>query len=177
MEAWQNRKAHYVHAGRPGDQSREDMMARRILRGLGGSEKLLCRMENIVFGCAYNDEPLWPRTAKLFKTVVQYAWVPARSWSFDASAANGQREVIARFDDLDIVEAENAGTVPVVFAMSTKEGSVYAPWCGDTLPHTVSTAALPFTVLRDLGNGYVLVMQDIVTFVRQFGPYEMFKDD
>lgn len=178
MENWELRRARYADAGRLGDQAFEDMLGRRILRGLGCTEKQIHKLERFVLGSVNAELPLWTRASGLFLELLkrrpEWAYLPL-GWHLETlhTGRNADKEVL---ELLDMFESERD---PVFFAMPKSggeaAGAAYSLWdAGLALRHLKP----PYRVVAlDVPPGKCLVAQDASHFVAQFGPYEHMQAD
>ena len=68
---WQEAQRRYKKRETLADQSTEDKVARRVLRGLGLTAKQLPVLERRLLGSADFDEALWPRTLAVWKQLAR----------------------------------------------------------------------------------------------------------
>ena len=174
MEHWEARQDYYKSRGRQDDQAFEDMLGRRILKGLGCSEKQVYLLERLVFGADNGESPLWIRASKLFSELLgrrrNWGHLPL-GWHLETLRTNKDK-------DKDAVERlqQFAGNTPelVLFTIpkngTDRTGTVYAAWPKDT---PLSLLAPPYRVVAVLeGTHQRVVAQEAAHFVAQFGPYE-----
>jgi hypothetical protein len=64
---WQEARQRYRSGQTLTDQSVEDLVARRVLRGLGIPVKAVGHIEKAIFYTAYFDDALWVRTLRILR--------------------------------------------------------------------------------------------------------------
>jgi hypothetical protein len=174
MEAWEVQRQLYRAQDRVGDQSHEDMIARRVLRGMGAvnAQRDVAQMEYKVFGIVDATQPLWVRTHKLFTTLLarmpQHAGL-ARSWSVQAMQVKNHADAV---DRMTVADKYAQGDEPLVFARLgvTKVIIAYLTWPADEL----KDLSPPFEVVSaELVSELRLVAQDATRFVQSLGPYPL----
>jgi hypothetical protein len=155
---WKEAQRRYKKGETLADQSIEDRVARRVLRGLGLPVKELPRIERMWFGDADFDEALWPRTLAVWKRVHQ---VYHRFTSVEVVKLDHRRGYKDIMDRLDEVQADDS-VRPVFMTMETTSGVAYI-----AIPETELFMSLtpPYKALDEI-NGMHLIMQDIEHYVR-----------
>jgi hypothetical protein len=174
MEAWEVQKQLYREQGRTEDQAHEDLIARRVLRGMGArnAQRDICVMEQRVLGEVNREQPLWPRTKLLFTTLLQRIPLRAqlvRSWDIQAMQVKNHTDAVER---MTICERYATGDVPLLFTRvgNSKISRVYVIWSEGFL----NSLTPPFEVVRaDLACDLRLVVQETTEFVRSLGPYPL----
>ena len=174
MPDWQDRREFYLRQGRQCDQAHEDMLAGRILQGLGARRSrdplTLSRVEQVVLGVSRGGLPAWPRAQEIFiRLMAQSPMMPkwSRLWVPQAALIKDRDEAVSLISaaEWDIQTAR-----PLLFARKkiTDTCNVYTFWTLDELHLIKPTySVLPFAGYPDR----LLVQQDAVQFVEQFGPY------
>ena len=168
-ESWEIVRDQYARAGRLSQKPMEDMLARRILRGLGGTESRVYSMERIIFGVTYEEDSLWTRATRMFMELMTRSridWL-AEHWVLDAVKVSGDNDAVTR-----ICEYGDLQGLLVLFTIpkgGRKLTLAYAPWPDNT---ELSTLTPPYKVLAcEQLHGYKIVVQDAMHFVQQFGPF------
>lgn len=184
---WKEAQERY-HQGRTlTDQSVEDLVARRVLRGLGLTDKGLPRVERAIFGNVDYDEALWPRTLKMLKYALQtehWGWYAA-SREFECYEAKGgdHKDILERLADLPAGEVIRP--VFMTRLKGTTTSMTYSVWCKDSL-HVLATpfsAISEMQVPEDTQTGVsklrrvVVVVQETAHFVKQFLEESLFTDE
>ena len=164
---WKESQRRYKKRETLADQSTEDKVARRVLRGLGLSAKQLPILERRLFGKADFDEALWPRTLAVWK---QLARVYHRCRAVEVvklDARRGYNEILERLEEVD---AED-GVKPVflTIANTVKQGWAYIPMAED---YPMRSFTPPYKVLETI-NKMQLVIQGIEEYVASQGPYNL----
>lgn len=180
MADWEARRAHYKEIMRRDDQSHEDMIARRIVRGLGyaNAEKVMYALERSVLGTTHGTSPMWVRATAVFEAAVatnarnkSNALAKLRNWKMEARQIKDNAEAAERFEDWWMYDRLKPGVtyLPLMFVQikGTAECRVYSLW----LPEYLALLTPPYTVLEFKAATYRLVVQDVTVFVSQFGPY------
>lgn len=174
MEQWEVRRDYYASRGRKDDQAFEDMLGRRVLKGLGCTEKQVYKLERLVFGADDGERPLWIRASKLFSELLsrRQAWGHlARGWHLETlqTRKDKDKEAVERLQQF-----AGATPEPVLFTMpkgdGERTGTVYCIWPADTKLDALMPPYRVVAILEDLPS--VVVAQEAAHFVAQFGPYE-----
>jgi len=174
MTDWQRQRDKYKELGRLTDKKYEDLIGRRIIRGLGFSsaEKAIYSIESQLLGATYGEDPLYERAVRVFQHILN----KRGELAFAPEGWNWQPEARLIKDATEIVERINSAAytgLPLIFTRF-KEGRtsrVYMCWPIDDI-HVLPP---PFNVLatEPIGCGeFWLVEQDTTHFVASFGPYE-----
>lgn len=168
MESWEVRKQVYKDAGRPQDQSFEDMLGRRVLKGLRISEKKLYNAEMELFGYGYHEDPLWIRASRIFTDLMERKSDTVdilSGWEIDTAQVSNDNQALER------LVASGGNTLGVLFTMpktnpGRDDGSVYAMWYKDK---PIGEIEAPYRVLKhnDLPE-FRITVQPVVKFIRQF---------
>ena len=79
---WQEARQRYRDGSTLNDQKTEDLVARRVLKGLGLVERQVGLIEYRLFGGATQDTALWPRTYAILRAMAAAAGSP-RTFGFD----------------------------------------------------------------------------------------------
>ena len=177
---WKEARSRYTNLTSLSEQKVEDLVARRVLRGLGLTEKQIWDAERAVFGLVKEDIALWPRTLELLKAV----WKAQAIWGGELNIG----VLSVRTDHKDVLDRINEtvamGVIPPIF-MTRIKGS------GSSLTYSYIRIGFgteehelqpPYTVLTEVmipGTGEDsiqqrcrVVVQETEHFVKQFGPYE-----
>jgi hypothetical protein len=174
MPDWQDRRDFYLQQGRKDDQAHEDMLAGRILQGLGVRRSrdplTLSRVEQAVLGVSRGSLPAWPRAQEIFiRLMAQNPMMPrwARLWVPQAALVKDRDEAI---ELLSVTEWDIQTARPLLFTRkrATDTCNVYTFWTQDELMRIKPAyMVLPFKGYPDR----LLIQQEAVQFVEQFGPY------
>ena len=162
---WQEAQRRYKKRETLADQSTEDRVARRVLRGLGLTAKQLPTVERNLFGDADFDTALWPRTLAVWKRV---APVYHRVRTVEVVKLDARRKHEEILERLEEVEADD-GVKPVflTIANTVKVGWAYIP-VREYDP--LNNCKPPYKVIAEL-NGMYLILQDIEQYVAGNGPF------
>jgi len=174
MEHWEARADFYKSRGRKEDQAYEDMLGRRILKGLGCSEKQIYQLERYVFAQDSGEDPLWHRSSRLFLALLarrpQWSHL-AQQWYLEARKVGKNKDKEA----VELLEQFGAGSKqPVVFtvpkANADRVCTAFALWPMETPMETLNP---PYRVVTHIAElNMAVVAQEASHFVAQFGPYE-----
>jgi len=182
MANWEDQRQVYKDLGRLAEKTDDDLLGRRIIRGLGhtNGEKIIYKLEHMIIGTEYGSEPLYKRALRIFTTLVgrNTDWCHLVKHSLLAGATppwepftltiKGPSEAVERFS-----QAEDYDRRPLMFSrlQDTKDALVFTIWQPDEL----RLLRPPFNVLACpvLEAKWRLVYQDVVHFVQQFGPYHL----
>jgi len=176
---WQEIKAKYEAGHSPTAQAVEDMVARRVLNGLGLVERELPSTEIEVFGEITRDAPLWDRVLALLKVGLQRQRI--RGLRFETLGVTGKHlDILERFRGAYDEDSETWWRT-VYLARVGKTKRTLAYFLADTNQEThptisIGTLAPPFTALAAMAQYYV-VTQDIETLLKSFGPYNWKAND
>ena len=150
------------------DQTVEDLVARRVLRGLGLVQKHLPAVEKIIFGEADYDEAIWPRTLKLMKHafhVEGHAYYIERH-VFECYEASGKHnDILERLNMVPPGELE----LPVFMTRikNTQTSVTYSTW-----KPAVLDLVTPFSAIAEIGknteNHVYVIVQETEHYVKQF---------
>ena len=159
------------------DQSVEDLVARRVLRGLGLVQKDLPRVERAIFGEADFDAAIWPRTLKLMRYALRmegygrYAEDPV----FECYEATGgdHKDILERLSEVPIDEILKPVFMTRIKGSTTS--MTYSLW-DKTVTGMGQTLIPPFTVLTEIPQTTAwLVVQETESFIRQFMLKDLFR--
>ena len=179
---WLEAQERYHQGRTPTDQAVEDLVARRVLRGLGFVQKNLPRMERAIFGDADFDEAVWPRTLKLLKYAL----------TTEGHARYAEEHVIECYeakgsDHKDILErlsevSPHKITEPVFMTRikDTMTSMTYSIWDREAFPDFIQP---PFSAIVEIPGmtesgtttcNFVIV-QETEHFVKQFMRNDLFR--
>ena len=165
---WQEIKSKYTNGETGAAQKTEDLVARRVLRGLGLTEPKLTVTEryNLGDGVHY-DETLWQRTHRLLRFALQ--GTVYRHLVFETLEAKTGREIPERYND-----GAPGNTVYLTRCGKTTNSRAY--FLGDTANpeyNGISIAALipPYMVQASIGP-FILIGQEIEPFIKSLVSYE-----
>lgn len=174
MEHWEARAEFYASRGRKEDQAFEDMLGRRILKGLGCSEKQIYQLERFVFAQDSGEDPLWHRASKLFLALLarqpQWSYL-AQQWYLEAMKVGKNKDKEA----VELLEQFGGGMKkPVVFtvpkANADRVCTAFSLW---PLDSELVLLNPPYRVVTHIAElELAVVAQEAAHFVTQFGPYE-----
>jgi len=169
---WKEAKERYEFGHSVAGQSAEDVVARRVLRGLGLRGRHLAELEHRIWGNDEGrfDQTLWQRVHGILRV---YRTRCARmdhqiGGKIEVYEDKNHRQTLERFWP----HCEGTGPMPVLFIRRKGGGTAlaytaYRPDDWAKIPELTP----PYTALEKIG-GVVLVVQDLEHFVRQFGPYD-----
>ena len=175
--SWKEVRATYLE--RDGDfdgKNVEDLIARRVLEGMGFKSTHIGRLERALCGESLPDETLWQRTERVFTRALQThtgqtrAWI--NSWKILAQETDPQHKaVLERMDMLKEVE-RLPEQLPLVFAR-IKDSTValaFVYWDSREL----ADLKPPYKVVdsvRICGYDGRLIVQELPAFVRGLADY------
>ena len=166
---WMERQKPYKDGSKITAQSAEDMAARRVLKGLGlpNANKALYAAERQLLGEEKADAPLWDRAEPLLTYCLSRSGHRdlVDRWIMQTLEIKRDKELIERIELVD----EYKDQVPLFFVRrkDKKDAYAYSLWT----PEEIGTQLTPPYKVVTTCVGRLLAMQDIVHFVRQFGPY------
>lgn len=174
MSDWIKRREFYAQQSRLDDQLYEDMLARRVIKGLGfnNASKGIYKAEQVVLGQTRGDLPLWHRAREILPVAIN------RYSQHKGLLSNA---VIDSFEVEDYTEAyermsaydwQSRNQRPVLFTKkkNTHTCYVYTYWTTDEF--NLHRLAPPYTVLpADDYPKWFFTQQEAAHFVAQFGPY------
>ena len=168
---WKEAQRRYRKREALADQSVEDRVARRVLRGLGLVQRQLPDMENRLFGKADFDEALWPRTLAIWKRLAPVYHRVRTVEVLKLDQRRGHAEILERLEEVD----KDDPVKPVFFTIldTIKDGWAYIPVNEDS---RIGDFKPPFKIVDQLNQMYI-VLQPIDTYVANKGPYELGIDD
>jgi hypothetical protein len=164
---WKEAQKRYKQRETLTDQKAEDLVARRVLRGLGLQEKWLARAERLIRGEVLQDEALWPRTLWLLKRgLVLAGQLRLSKVPIDVFWARKDHK-----DILERLELGQDGPIygPIILTRvrSTTTSLAYSVWPRDEVGKLVP----PYSVIAETIGGEHIAVQETEHFITQFGPY------
>jgi hypothetical protein len=168
---WKEQREAYKKQKRLTEQKTEDLVARRVLRGMGLVQRQLPQAERYYLSTYTPDDPVWDRVLRIWRAALCKNH-RARPEGFRVEVYEGDmhhKEALARLDFVEGVEADLEVT-PILFMRirNTTEALAYMPVTPD---HLVDFFDPPFRVPAKLGQYWLLVMT-VEEFVKQHGPYD-----
>ena len=170
---WQDRRAFYDSIGKGGAQAHEDMVARRILSGLGitNADKNIYKLEERTLGFTQGDLPLWHRTKQILEIILEQnnSWILAPTPLMDVALSKSHKDALERLSTLDW---RSQGVRPILFTRLHKSQicRTYTFWKPDELRNLTP----PFSVLEsDEHPEWYFTVQDARLFIQQLGPLEI----
>jgi hypothetical protein len=172
MENWQKQRRTYREQGRLTDKRHEDLLAVRILRGLGVTDhqKGIYKLERGLLGAEHGDLPLWDRTKAVFDRLLCTRSLPCdwmnRRWLIEPYLIKNDREMLERIGLDEWVDQSpmffaRVGLSPICKAFVLVE------------PTELRNFTPPFAVLDYPAKADMrLVVQEAQHFVEQFGPFD-----
>mgnify|MGYP000400755196 CR=1 FL=1 len=173
---WVEQRNQYKKGNTLSGQEVEDLVARRVLRGLGLVQKDLIRVERHLFGEVDCDTPIWPRVLAVWKRLLY----TKNNRYFDVTTVevvpyDKRRKyacITERIEDIDPDDIPR----PVFFTRIDKTGIAFIPM----KPRDVGAGMKPpYKVVEEV-NGMHLAVQEIEAYVSGLGPYgieELLSDD
>ena len=169
MEKWKRQLRAYKERGRPADKRHEDLLAVRMLRGLGIAQpvKGIYEAEKIVWGETRGERPLWDRATavllhKLKATRANNLF--PHKWDIQAFKIKNSHEAIERLAAIEL-----DARIPVLFCRirDTIACNAYMLIGREQLGLFKPPFAVPAEV-----QSYFVLQQPVDRFVDQFGPYD-----
>lgn len=185
---WQEARAKHKLSGPLNDQKVEDLVARRILRGLGYVAKQLPELERALGFKDTWDDPMWPRVRKVLGAL---AWASnVKVFPLEGvvglyepdvrETGPGHKQMLELIRDMFIA----AGPQPLVFTRikGTQTSLAYFTMrYGDTFHEAchINSGMFkpPFSIIGEHQPNLWIACQDTEQFVAQFGPYKRVLDD
>ena len=182
MDDWEAQQRHYQALGRLADKAGEDLIGRRIVRGLGftRAEKTIYELERRILGGTNGEAPLCERAIRVFKRLL---WRDPRWSHLFSDSGNGwcwdtEVRLVRNIDEItDRYESQAYEGLPVIFThyAASKTSRAYSCWPAADL----QLLKPPFMVVQcELSDPqWRVVEQETVAFVAQFGPYQELTDE
>lgn len=166
---WKEARSRYTTLSTLSEQKVEDLVARRVLRGLGLTEKLIWDAERAVFGQVKDDQALWVRTKELLKAV----------WHSEAKGLKLNIEVCwVKPDYKDVLERmaeiEEQDLASTIFMTRTKGAEQSITFVNMRDMDMIDLLTPPYNVLRKKAqqeDNTLTITQETEHFIAQFGPY------
>ena len=173
---WKEAQEAHRQLGSLNKQTVEDLVARRVLKGLGLTPARLYAAERELFGRTDGDDPIWARTYRVLEGVWNREVATQgllRYWRLEVVTAKdrpGHVDIMDRLSILAAVVSPEARPLPVLlvrYGKSTRSAAYVVMAKADTQ----YALKPPWIVLFDLGPHFQVHLQQIDHFVEQFGPY------
>jgi len=167
MNSWEVIKDKY--SNRFTDQKTEDLISRRIWKGLGMSGPVASNINNLelnTIGVIQYEEPLFDRLRAIFEYACRSKTYKF-NWKIEAIEIKNNNEAMDHINEMALTIA-----YPVLFTRvkNTNDSLVFSTWDMDIFTNILIP---PYTVLALEGQGSKLVaIQETTHFVGQFGPYD-----
>ena len=172
---WIQQRSRYQNGESPTVQKVEDLVARRVLKGLGLSEKAVPTVERNQLGEIRRDDALWVRTKAILAVALRAKRLNLSIEVYETLP--NYTDTMERYEGINL----QAALQPICFVTrirNTKASLTFFPayGTGEVGPNAISPFDLtpPFKVHRwgQGGEQYWICSQDTELFIRQFGPYE-----
>ena len=164
------------------DQAVEDLVARRVLRGLGLTQAGLPQVERAIFGTVDYDEAQWPRTLRMLKYALTAEGFAnyAEHHVFECYESTGDhKDILGRLEEVPGREV----THPVFLTRikGTTTSMTYTVWNRESLPAYIKTPFSAIAEIRGLdeigdGTDNLVIVQETEHYVRQFMEQSLFKE-
>lgn len=175
MSDYEKQLQTYQSLGRQGDKVHDDLIGRRIVKGLGftNAAKAIYELERRAVGETRGEMPLWLRAQRLF--LVGIRQLP--DWQYLTNRWRAETLVCKHIGEaLKLIELaedyeENKEDVPLIYLriVDTTRAFALTLWLASELP----LLKPEFTVFPvEVNNRWRAVMHTVDDFVAQFGPYE-----
>jgi len=176
---WKEAQERYRKLETLTEQTVEDLVARRVLRGLGLVARQLPQIEKVLFADPQYDTALWPRAKRL----LEYAWarngyLGALKWRTEVYETNvDHKDIMDRLEpglsELAVQDYRFVRAARPLFLTrmkNTTDSFAYSLW----FPLELEQLEPPYTVLRK-EHGILIVLQETERFVSQFKLAEVIK--
>jgi len=150
-------------------QSVEDLVARRVLRGLGVVQKDVPRLDKDLFGDHDYDEALWPCVLRMWKYIMERTHNAAFFKAHQIlvlEVGEKHKEVL---DRLDTIQYEDIVT-PVILTRIRGSKISMAYLC--RRPEDVGMLTPPYKVIKEV-NGFHLTMVETEAYIKSLGPFDL----
>jgi len=175
--SWKQTRAAYLERdGNLQGANTEELLARRVLAGMGFKHTQVYAMEHALCGREYPDDSMWARVERLFTTALVRqggdARMLVRGWTIIAQETDTQHKtVLERFDILKDMQSFPE-QFPLVLARvkDTTVGLAFVYWQASAL----SGLKPPYKVIDSLRLGNYegrLIVQEIPVFVGSLANY------
>ena len=175
MSDWQKQLQAYQELGCQGDKVHDDLIGRRILKGLGftNATKTIYALERRAVGDTQGEMPLWLRAQRIFLVGLRQS----SDWGYLTNRWRANTTNTKHIDDaiklLEIANdyEEDAEDVPLIYVRLQDTAHAFAVtlWLADELRLLKPMFKVcPVKVKLK----WRAVVQSIEEFVAQFGPYE-----
>ena len=175
---WQEARQRYRDGSTLNDQKTEDLVARRVLKGLGLVERQIGLIEYRLFGEATQDTALWPRTYAVLRAMAAASGSP-RTFGFDRKDP-GEFEIEVR--EVGQHHEEILEMLPLLEQHVERPHPVFLTRVRDTVvsrayllvdPSEIETkhwTRPPINFLAEAGRWWLACI-DTERFIAAFGPY------
>jgi len=168
---WKEARKRYQSKKTLGDQSIEDLVARRVLRGFDVVQRDLIALEYHIYDESYQDDALWIRVRRIMEyTFRRHSKLNLfRQWHIEVLESKADHsDILERYASVDIAGEKR---LPVFFTRvkGTRTGIVYSTWPRDEIGLDLVP---PYNVIFEQ-DGYHIAVQDITAFIKQFGPWNL----
>jgi hypothetical protein len=167
---WKEAKQRYLKKPTLSEHGDQDLVARRVLRGLGLVEREIWQTEEALFGHVKDTLELWTRAVQLLQITWQATGCALAKTRLETLVSNpDHKDVLLRLSDI----AENDLLFPVYLTRvkGTKVSLAYYTIPADSLHYNVEP---PFKVVGELVARKIkhwVVVMETEQFIRQLGPY------
>lgn len=169
---WLEVSEQYVDQPR-GTQNIEDLVARRVLRGLSINPAKLDSYESRLFGDRPEDRTLWQRTKQILDSMMMRERpITYRTWEIELGEGLSNHK--AALDKLSLLEdlMEAPDNYPVLFMRikNSKTALAYSVW----RPENTILLTPPYTALKAIQVASIthhIIVQELEQFIKQFGPF------
>lgn len=178
---WQEARDKHRAGGSLNALASEDLIARRVLKGMGLVQARLYDVEHALHIRDTSNTPLWERTLEVFRQVALRSGI--RKFGYDRTNP-GMFEIELKEvgphhkEIMELVPLFEALTTPPYPLFLTRLKGTQQSWAYFVLERdgdgsvTVPWLQPPFTVIKELESGFWLAVQETEKFIAQFGPYQ-----
>ena len=168
MNAWEVIKEKY--GNRVTDQKTEDLISRRIWKGLGMSgsvNKHISRVELNLRGAINYEDPLFDRVKFIFEYA--YAQTHRLKWHIETLEIKNNEEALDHINEmLQTIEFP----IMMTRVKNTENSFTFSTWNADEITTILKS---PYSILQTEVTSKLVAVQETAHFVEQFGPYEIFQ--
>ena len=165
---WKTVQDQYRQQKTLASQPVEDLVARRVLRGLGLVQRQLPQAERAILGHVDTNISLWDRVKPIWKYLDRNMIGIAAKLDIEVVESKpDHKDIIERFE---IALTADLKCLPLFLTRvkNTKISLAYSAWDHDDA-HMLKP---PYNIIAAVNN-YRITVQATAPFVEQFGPYDL----
>jgi hypothetical protein len=176
---WQEAVAAHKRSGNVNNINAENLVARRVLRGLGLSEAKLFKAEWRLGITDAENDTLWQRTRRVLERAVPYHASNIPQWYWHTVAPKADIHTVKTHKEaVDIIsEHAHKGEGVLLLTVMEKAKASYAYVLRHPGADIVGNFTPPFTVVGKVDKLWI-ICQETEQHVAQFGPYpDLYRGD